>query len=729
MPLEFRLHRPHFPDATTVGRTRLFTATSLALTLLCAGRAAAENVDAPASPDDQAAVAASATTAVNMPGVQVTGTATPLAQDIPQSIDTVSQKQMTQQGVMRLEDALRNVPGITLNAGEGGSHGDSLNLRGLSVPDSFFLDGLRDIGQYQRDVFDQSEVAVLLGPSSILFGRGSTAGVINEVSKQPLLSPLEAGSISVGSAGLVRGTADFNWVINDTTAARLNLMDEYSGVVDRDVVSNRRYGIAPTIAFGIDTPDRLTLSLLHQQENNIPDYGIPFIDGAPANVDRSNYYGLANYDRTTTDVNIFTARYEHDFSDNVTLSDTVRAARYGFEYLLSAPHLDDDFTEPPPFGTPLSDIGIYRDQPSSAGTETEQINRTDLTTRFKTGDVSHTLITGVELSRETSDVTRYFNGIDVIPPTPLLNPDPFGTPPTPLIPEAQPDTRGTDVSAYAMDSMALSPQWDLDAGVRWDRFDSSFNDALSDSAYTRTDTVLSPRAALVWKPTDAQSYYVSYGASYNPAIEYLTLAPSDESLTPEKDSTLELGTKVRLLGGKLALTGSVFESTLKNARIADPDDPTVQDVPFNQKVKGEEIGIQGYLTDKWEIYSGYTHLGDRITQTTDPLALGKFAPNTPNDSFNLWTTYDPNESWVFGGGFNYSSHRYADTDNTAGVPAFVVFSAMTSYKVNDHLKLQLNLDNITNKLYFLNIYYSAVDENHAVPGPGRTLVLTADVRY
>lgn len=708
--------------------TPSLTATSLALTALVAGNASAELSDVAADPGDSKTTT-STQDGVTLPSIPVTGTATELDQDVPQSIDNISQKELSEQGVTRLQDALRNVPGITLNAGEGGAHGDSVNLRGLSVPDSFFLDGLRDIGQYQRDTFDQDAIAVLLGPSSVLFGRGSTAGVINAISKEPLLVPIEAGGISVGTAGLVRGTGDFNWVLGDSTAARVAVMDERSNVADRDVVLNRRSGIAPSIAWGIDTSTRFTVNFLHQEENNIPDYGIPFIDGAPAQVNRSNYYGLANYDRTQTNVNILTGRFEHDFSDNVTLSNTTRAARYGFEYLLSAPHLDNDFTEPPPFGTPLSDIGVYRDQPSSAGTVRQLINRTDLTTKFTTGGVAHTLITGVELSHESSDITRYTNGLDVIPPTPLLNPDPYGTPPTPLTVDTLPQTRGSDGSAYVMDRISLSPSWDIDAGLRWDRFDSKFSEATTDSAYSRADTETSPRAALVYKPDGAQSYYVSYGTSYNPAIEYLTLAPSDQSLSPEKDSTIELGTKLQFAGGRMAVTGAIFDARLTNARIADPDDPTIQQVPFTQSVKGLEAGVSGYITDRWEITAGYTHLQDRITQTTDPLALGKQSPNAPNNAYSFWTTFDVTLQWTLGSGLNYVSHRYADTENTAGVPSYVVFNEMASYQVNKNLKLQLNLNNLTNKLYYSSIYYDEIDENHAVPAPGRTLILSANVRY
>src|SRR5271155_2538567 len=252
--------------------------------------------------------------------IEVTGTAITSALDRPQSTIGIDKKELAEQNLTLLQDALRNVPGITLNSGEGGSHGDSVNLRGLSIPDSFFLDGVRDIGQYQRDTFNSEAVSVLLGPASAVFGRGSTAGVINSISKQPLLTPLAAISVSGGMADYWRGTGDFNLPLTDAIAARVAVVDQRNGVVDRDQVLYRRYGVAPTLAFGIDTGTRLTLSYFKEEENNIPDYGIPFIDGAPAQVNRSNYYGLVNYDRTRTNTNIGTIRFEHDFTDALSVS-------------------------------------------------------------------------------------------------------------------------------------------------------------------------------------------------------------------------------------------------------------------------------------------------------------------------------------------------------------------------------------------------------------------------
>jgi len=698
--------------AATTGR---FSAAGAAITALVSAHAHAES----AAPIDED----------RLQSIEVTGTAIHTAQDISQSTDTVDKKALAEQNLSLVQDALRNVPGVTLNAGEGGSHGDSVNLRGLSIPDSFFLDGVRDIGQYQRDTFNTDSIAVLLGPASALFGRGSTSGVINSVSKQPMLTPLAAFTVSGGQIDYWRGTGDFNLPLSATAAARITVMDQSNSVVERDQVHYQRYGVAPTLSLGIDTPTRLTFSYFKEEENNLPDYGIPFIDGAPAHVERSNYYGLANYDRTRTNTDIGTIRLEHDFADGITLSDSVRYANYGFEYLVTGPFLGNDFVAPPPPGTPYADINISRDQPSSGGTTSLLINRTDVSGKFDWGGLTNTLTGGLELSKEQSNVNRFQNGLDDIPATPLLNPAPFFVPPSPLTPYSNPKGRGNDVSLYALDSIALGPKWDVDAGLRWDRFKSSFSEVFSGTGFDRTDTFVSPRAAVIYKPDAQQSYYLSYGTSQNPVIEYLIVAPSNESLSPEKNNTLELGGRVKILNGEAQLTGAFFDTRVYNARISDPDDPTVQQMPFDQHVQGVEVGINGYITDIWEITANYTHLRDKITATTDPLSQGKYAPNTPHDAANFWSTLEPTAAWSIGGGFTAVSHRFADTENTAGVPAYVVFNAMTSYSVNQHFKLQLNLNNVTNKLYFTNIYYVDIAENHALPAAGRTLIGTASYRF
>jgi catecholate siderophore receptor len=665
----------------------------------------------------------------NLQSIEVTGTAIQLGLDIPRSIDTIDKEQLAEQHLTLVQDALRNVPGITLNSGEGGAHGDSVNLRGLSIPDSFFLDGVRDIGQYRRDTFNSEAIAVLLGPASAVFGRGSTSGVINSISKQPILTPLAAISASAGEADLWRGTGDFNLPLSSTAAARVTLMDQRNGVVDRDQVLYKSYGVAPTLSLGIDTPTRLTLSYFKEEENDIPDYGVPFIDGAPAAVARNNYYGLVNYDRTRTNTNIGSIRFEQDFADEYALSDSLRYASYGFQYLLSAPFLGNDSVDAPPPGTPYADILVSRDQPSSAGTTALLINRLDLTRKFRLAGFDNALTGGLELSKEWSNVNRFQNGLNDIPPTPLLNPYPFYSPPTPLISYSNPKARANDASPYILDSIAFGPKWDLDLGLRWDRFKSSFSEAFSGTGFERTDTFVSPRVAVVFKPDAARGIYLSYGSSYNPVIEYLIIAPTDQSLAPQKNSSLELGAKLNILNSAATLTGALFETHVSNVRNSDPDDPTVQDAPFDQRVKGLELSIDGHLTEIWDLTAGFTHLDDKITASSDPLSVGKLAPNTPHDACNVWSSVQLTAAWEVGGGFTAVSHRFADADNSAAVPAYVVFNAMSSYQFGNHLKLQLNLNNVADKLYYGGLYYVGVQENHALPSAGRTLIGSFTYRF
>ncbi len=257
--------------------------------------------------------------------------------DAPQSINVVPAEVIREQGVNNLQDALRNVPGITLNAGEGGTHGDLVNLRGFSAGDDYFMDGLRDTGLYDRDTFDIEALEVYKGPASTLFGRGSTGGVVNQVTKAPQLFPIQDFSLTGGTNSEIRATADLNYVIDDNAAARLALMAQRNNFVDRPFARNQRWGAAPSFAWGIGTDTSFTLKYLHQQEDNIPDFGIPFLFDKPAPVPRDTFYGLPGDDRFKTNVDVVTGRFDHTFNETFSISDTARFGSYWFASPMTAP--------------------------------------------------------------------------------------------------------------------------------------------------------------------------------------------------------------------------------------------------------------------------------------------------------------------------------------------------------------------------------------------------------
>ncbi len=686
--------------------------------------------------------------------------------DTPQSINVVPAEVIRQQGLSNLQDALKNVPGITLNAGEGGTHGDLVNLRGFAAGDDYFMDGLRDTGLYDRDTFDYESIEVYKGPASTLFGRGSTGGVINQVLKAPQLFPIYDFAVTGGSNAEIRATADVNYVLSDTSAIRIDVMGQRNNQEGRPFSRSQRYGIAPSIAFGLGTDTTFTLKYLHQQEDNIPDYGIPFVFGKPAPVPRSAFYGLPSDDRFKTEVDVVTGRFEHKFDDVFTMSDTLRYGHYWFDSrqtaatygtancftsaatagfftgaplcaaLPAASRAPVSFSNPffPALGTPLSAVFVQRDRPSSKGTIATVMNDLNTTARFDTGALSHTLIAGVDYDNESADLTRFTNQNTVIAATPLLAPDPFEAfPGTQTTVRQKPITKTNTLGLYATDTINFGAQWALTAGVRFDHFRARFDQAIgAASHFSRTDDVVSPRAALVYKPTPETSVYFSYGTSFNPSAENLALAANNQALPPEKDRTFELGGKAQVWDGLLSLTAAVFTTEKTNARITDPLQPALQTLAGTEKVNGFEFGAQGRLTDHWEIIAGYTYL--------DPTAIGLVAagvhgpiPNTAHNQANLWTTYDFEGGFKIGGGLNYVGMRRAGTDIlvspghviTATVPGYVTLDAMVGYQVNDTFALQLNLYNLTDKYYFVNSYYTRPNENHAVPGPGRTFLLTA----
>jgi catecholate siderophore receptor len=344
---------------------------------------------------------------------------TPL--DTPQTITAVPQEVMQQQGVTTLRDALRNVAGISLAAGEGGAQGDSLPIRGFTARNDLFIDGMRDFGSYYRDPFNTQEVEVLQGPSSVTFGRGSTGGVVNQATKTAGLTRFISGDVDFGTDLTRRVALDIDQPLpklGKGAALRLNLMGDEGGVAGRDVAENRRFGVAPSLALGLGTPTRWTFSYFHQNADDNPDYGIPWLFNGPAPVPHNDYYGFKNGNYLRTYDDIGTAKVEHDVNSHVTLRDQVRYANYVRDVLITEPQIPAGVTP----ATPLSSIAVTRHEIGVNSVESYLDEQLDLTAHLQTGFIRHDVVTGIEAGRETSDPTRptWTN----VPTTSLLNPDP-----------------------------------------------------------------------------------------------------------------------------------------------------------------------------------------------------------------------------------------------------------------------------------------------------------------
>jgi catecholate siderophore receptor len=666
--------------------------------------------------------------------------------DTPQSVNVVPQRLLEQQSITRLEDALKNVPGVTLNAGEGAARGDTINIRGFSAFNDFFLDGVRDAAIYVRDPFNLDSIEVLKGPSATLFGRGSTGGAVNQVSKAPTLTPVGVLTADIGTNDEYRGVIDIDRPIGSNAAIRLNAMGESSAVADRDQVRNRHWGVAPEIAFGLGTPTTVTLAYFHLSEDDTPDTGIPFINGKPAPVDRRNFYGLAS-DRATSDVNIGTVRLEHDLNANLSLASTLRYANYGFDYQFAAPNFGGVASggqgAPGP-NTPLAAILVGRDAPDSSGAQTNLTGQIDLTARFQTGLLTHTLVTGIELARQTNDLNRFNNPFNKnnnwIPETPLLDPNPYQIKPAQPVTSTQ-DTTANAEAAYVTDTIGVGSHLDVIAGVRVDRFAADYvQRSLTTGAVlnlAHTDVVASPRVAVVFKPARWESLYLSYGTSFDPSAEALTLTSKLANLGPVKATTYEGGSKTSVMDGRLLLTAAVFHTEVDNAQINDPDNPGLTVLQGNQTVQGFELGATGRIGPNLQVTAGYTYLDGKTSGNVGSNPVVPYSnvaiPNVARNAVNVWAEYHLTCPWEVGGGLNYLDRRVANIVTTgvmpAVVPSYVVWSAMTSYRIAPNLKLQLNVINLFDTLYYDNIYYTSASENHVIPGAGRTVKLTVRANF
>ncbi|MFZ5960714.1 TonB-dependent receptor [Pseudomonas knackmussii] len=671
--------------------------------------------------------------------------------DTPKTVTVIPQQVIKDTGALTLVDALRTTPGITFGAGEGGNPaGDRPFIRGFNAESDTFLDGMRDVGSQTREIFNIERIEVSKGPGSAYTGAGSTGGSLNLISKTAKLEDFNDASFTYGSDQTRRTTLDVNHALTDNAAFRLNLMKHDANVAGRDEVNVSRWGVAPTVTFGFDTPTRATFSYYHLSTDDMPDYGLPLTNvnrsqhnpSKPASVDRDNFYGLndRDYRKSTTDSGTF--RIEHDLNDDLTLSNSFRMVRTTLDYIVTNP---DDSK-----GNVVNGY-VYRSAKSRNSTTKGWVNQTDLKASFDTAGYKHSLVTGVEFSYEDVHNRPY-----VITPgapgnlcnarllasgdcTSLENPTPGDTWTGSIADSpAYTDTDTKTASAYVFDTIKLAEQWDLNLGLRYDDFDTESSGYATAGRTTpagyfdrESNTHFwNYQAGLVYKPLPNGSVYVAWSTSSNPTGETggngsTDVSLANSSLDPERNRNYEIGTKWGFFEDALSLNAALFRTDKTNARVTDPDNSTYQVLEGEQRVQGVELGFSGQLTPKWKVFGGYTYLDSEILKSTTKSDEGNRMPQVAPNNFTLWSTYELVQDLTIGGGTTYVDKQFGNTANSTYIPSYWRYDAMAAYKLTKNVDLQLNVQNLTDKRYFDQVYSTHM----AHVAPGRTALLGVNLHF
>jgi catecholate siderophore receptor len=687
------------------------------------------------------------------PGVSsIGGKGETALRDIPQTVLVINRTVMDAQGSNTLAEALRNVPGLTISAGEGGAIGDNISLRGFSARTDIYLDGFRDRGQYSRDIFSLDEVEVLKGPSSMLFGRGSTGGVVNQVSKKAKKGDASQVGLQLGTQSHQRADVDINRQFSETGAFRVAAMVQDSDST-RDVVNVKRTGVASSLKLGMGTPTEITLSALVQQGREVPDYGVPFVRNGsntvgalrtPIAAAANSYYGYAD-DYYDQDVLVLSAGVEHKLTADIKIKSRVQMTDNTTKVSASPPGAPSVVSGSPTGtlalqGTSLSLLQSVRGENNRHLRDKSLFNQTDLVAKIKAGGVTHNITTGVELGKDTTDNTAFDWTVATTASVAnnLANPALGNRAGTPYI-VSNTQTEATTFAVYANDQIDIGSDFKVVGGLRWDRFKSSSTarTLLNTTAPLTTtldagaDRMLSTRAGAIWQPSSTQSYYLSYGTSFNPTAEAVTVSSANVDLDPEKNTSYELGGKWDLMDSRLALNAAIFSVTKDNARTPDPLNTGVNLLAGKLRVRGLELGAVGLLAPGLQIFSGYTYQDGKVLKSTTvgtglDLGLtqtGKMLQNVPKHHLTVWLTQELGGGWDIGGGLVHATKRYLNNFETAAVPGYTRLDASVGYKQKAY-DLRLNLTNLADKLF-----YETASASRAIPANGRQLKLTANYRF
>jgi catecholate siderophore receptor len=673
--------------------------------------------------------------------------------DIPQTIQVIPQDIIETQGVSTLSDVLRNVPGITLQAGEGGAAsntaGDMFNMRGFSANNSIFVDGVRDDGLISRDVFNLEQVEVFLGPTGSDVGRGTAAGYVNMQSKAPSPMPAYSGTYEHGSADRKRLTADFNTPLNlgvpgswlSRSGFRLNGLWQDSGVPGRDVVELKSQAVAPSLALGLGTPTRLTLSSEVMQQNNIPDYGIPgsaylesrlapTIVQASSPVRQSNYYGSIGYDHDKASQTNYTARIERDIHDGLTLRNQTRFNRTHRTAVISTAQSPASFDP----ATQLVTIARQGNERENQIVSTQST----VTARFGTGRLRHASNIGFEYSSERQFAPT-LTGVGTRTPVNIYNPNPHD----PIAGYAPARTaafnrgRTSTIALYGFDTISLGEKWQLSGGLRWEQYDTNFLIVDASRATTTdqsaSDALISGKAGVLFRATGHVNIYASYGTSVTPpGTANFTLSAqannqNNPNVKPQSSKNYEIGSKWDFFGGRLSFTTAAFRTENKNVifTVDAAAVPPIYNQDDAQRVNGFTIGSAGRITRRFQVLGNFSYLDSRL-QTQNSVNNGRRLTLTPLHSGSLWATYELPGRITIGGGVHYTDAVFINAANTIEAPGYRVADGLVEYEVNKRLSLRVNIYNLADTAYIRSVNNNGGRYN---PGSPRSITFTPKITF
>lgn len=654
-------------------------------------------------------------------------TPTPII-DVPQSLSITTAEQITLRGFDSISDIINYTPGVNTSQGEG--HRDAVVFRGVRSTADFFIDGMRDDVQYYRPLYNLEQVEILRGPNALLFGRGGTGGILNRVTKKGVLG--ESFNTLQGSFNSFGGYAvqvDSNFSSSDNAAFRVNALFE-SLDNHRDFYDGDRVGFNPTARFMLTDFTQLDISYEYVDHERFIDRGIPTgSNGRPVEAFEDIVFGDPELNKNDIEAHLFRASLQHDFSDS--LKANVNAFYGDYDKLYQNFYASGyDQANSPDVVTLDGYVDVTERQ--------NLILSGHLVGEFYTGEVMHTLITGIEFIDTDSDQFRYNafwnttqddnevflisrplnlrGGVGVnAAGNPTMND--FGA-------DINDDTRvNVEVfSAYVQDEIQLSDMLDLVLGARFDTFDIRVFNAVAEENRSRKDEEVSPRLGLIFKPHENMSLYGSYSESFLPRSgeQFANINGDNNQLDPNTFSNLEAGFKWDFNQG-MSLTAAIFEIEQSSPQVAD-NDPSTLDV-IDSKINGFEMQLKGEVNDNWYVSAGYSYLdGEQVDRSGD---TGLRPRELPENMLSIWNNFRVTERFGFGLGLTYQDESFINNSNTAVLPDFTRFDAAAYYDVSESFSLQLNVENLTDELYFPNAHST----HQATVGAPLNARLTAHWRF